>query len=134
MNITKLVSTIDYALATDISLIRVTASEVRLTSDVNWTQVHIKPFPNLSISDKIEDKNNIWTAELTFFTCQSIPRYSRLVWRLGLTNGRYILIGDGKRPYPVCSISETMPESPADNQLMEIKVTYSTARIIPHIV
>lgn len=133
MNVTKLVSSIDYAFDTDVSLIRVSASEVRLTSDVIWTHVSAKPFPNLIITDKIEAKNKICTVELTFLTCQSIPRHRRIVWKVGLTNGRYMLIGNGNRPYPIHKFTETMPDTPTDNQLLQVKVTYSIAGILPYI-
>lgn len=66
MNVTKLVSSIEYAYATDVSVIRVSPTKVKVSEHTNWTKICTKPFPNLIISDKMEAKNKLWTAELDF--------------------------------------------------------------------
>lgn len=134
MNVTKLVSSIEYAYATDVSVIRVSPTKVKVSEHTNWTKICTKPFPNLIISDKMEAKNKLWTAELDFFTNQSLPTHRRLVWKIGFSNGQFMLLGNGQRPYPIQQFTDKAPENPTDNQLLEVKVTYSTPRIIPCII
>lgn len=105
----------------------------QLPSGISWQPLEIKPHAQLTISDKVENKNNIWTAKLVFKTCQEFVDRDRWAYRCRLLDGRYRLIGTDERPYPVASVSENMPENVTENQLNEVTVNYLSARFIPYI-
>lgn len=117
-----------------VGMSRVLKTGVKLPSGINWQPLAIKPHAQLSISDKVEDKNTVWTAKLVFKTCEEFGDRGRWAYRCKLLDGRYRLIGDYERPYPVTSVLENMPENVTENQLNEVTVNWQSARFIPHII
>lgn len=117
-----------------VGMSRVLKTGVKLPSGINWQPIAIKPHAQLSISDKVEDKNTVWTAKLVFKTCEEFGDRGRWAYRCKLLDGRYRLIGDYERPYPVTSVLENMPENVTENQLNEVTVNWQSARFIPHII
>ncbi len=111
----------------------ISKTTAQLPSGISWQPLEIKPHAQLTISDKEENKNNIWTAKLVFKTCQEFVDRDRWAYRCRLLDGRYRLIGTDERPYPVASVSENMPENVTENQLNEVTVNYLSARFIPYI-
>lgn len=111
----------------------ISKTTAQLPSGISWQPLEIKPHAQLTISDKVENKNNIWTAKLVFKTCQEFVDRDRWAYRCRLLDGRYRLIGTDERPYPVASVSENMPENVTENQLNEVTVNYLSARFIPYI-
>lgn len=111
----------------------ISKTTAQLPSGISWQPLEIKPHAQLTISDKVENKNNIWTAKLVFKTCQEFVDRDRWAYRCRLLDGRYRLIGTDERPYPVASVSENMPENVTENQLNEVTVNYQSARFIPYI-
>lgn len=101
--------------------------------DVEWTEIFIKKHGALTIKDKLDSKTRIFTAELQLYTPEAINLDVPYLWRIGLVDGTYRLIGDGNRPYPVATLTETAPEAATDNQLNIINVTYSSDKTIPYI-
>lgn len=125
--ISKLVNSIEIFPVDNFVCTRINALSVSIPNDVEWIKIQIKPFAKLSISDKFTDKNRLWSSELSFYTAMEIPTDIRFVWKIGLTNGKFILLGDGKRPYPIHTVVDDFPDNPTENQLSTVKVTY-TAR------
>lgn len=117
-----------------VGISRVSKTGVKLPSGINWQPLAIKPHAQLSISDKVEDKNTVWTVKLVFKTCEEFGDRGRWAYRCKLLDGRYRLIGDYERPYPVTSVLENMPENVTENQLNEVTVNWQSARFIPHII
>lgn len=111
----------------------ISKTTAQLPSGISWQPLEIKPHAQLTISDKVENKNNIWTAKLVFKTCQEFVDRDRWAYRCRLLDGRYRLIGTDERPYSVASVSENMPENVTENQLNEVTVNYLSARFIPYI-
>lgn len=117
-----------------VGMSRVLKTGVKLPSGINWQPIAIKPHAQLSISDKVEDKNTVWTVKLVFKTCEEFSDRGRWAYRCKLLDGRYRLIGDYERPYPVTSVLENMPENVTENQLNEVTVNWQSACFIPHII
>lgn len=113
---------------------RISETEVRLPSEISWEPISIKPHAQLSIVDKQEDNNTVWDARLVFKTCDGFGSRKRWAYRCLLSNGQYRLIGSDDRPYPVTSLSETMPENVTENQLTEVTVSWKSSWFIAVIV
>ena len=112
---------------------RISKTEVSIPSGISWEPLAIKRHAQLTISDKVEDKNTIWTAKLVFKTCEEFGERGRWAYRCRLLNGQYRLIGSYERPYPIASVLENMPESVTENQLNEVTVSWSSPHFIPYI-
>lgn len=134
MKLIKIVTAVERTPITNLQgMTRISSTEVRLPSDIEWMPLVIKPHAQLTINDKLEDKNVVWTAKLVFKTCSSLPDHDRWAYRCRLSDGQYRLIGSGERPYPTVSVNESMPENVADNQLNEVTVNWQTPSFVPFI-
>lgn len=100
---------------------------------VDWLDLCIKQHPTLTLSDEIDTKVRLYSAELQLYTPQSIDLSRPYIWKVGLIDGTFRVIGDGNRPYPVATLTETAPESVTENQLYSIKVAYTSDKKIPYI-
>ena len=130
----KIITAVDRAPVTSLQgMTRISKTSVRLPSNINWEPLSIKPHAQLTISDKVEDKNTIWTAKLVFKTCEEFGDRGRWAFRCRLLNGQYRLIGSEERPYPTASVLENIPESVTENQLNEVTVNWSSPHFIPNI-
>ena len=130
----KIVMAVDRVPVTSLQgMTRISRTSVRLPSGISWEPLAVKPHAQLAISDKVEDKNRIWTAKLTFKTCGELSDLEMYAYRCKLANGMYRLLGTDDRPYPVASISESMPENVKDNQLNEVSVNWQSTDFIPWI-
>ena len=114
-------------------MIRISKTEVRLPSGISWEPLVVKPHAQLTVSDKVEDKNRISTVKLSFKTCDELSELDMYAFRCKLADGKYRLIGNHERPYPIVNINETMPENVADNQLNEVIVSWQTTHFVPYI-
>lgn len=117
-----------------VGMSRVSKTGVKLPYGINWQPLAIKPHAQLSISDKVEDKNTVWTVKLVFKTCEEFGDRGRWAYRCKLVDGSYRLIGTDERPYPFASVLENMPENVTDNQLNEVTVNWQSAHFIPYII
>lgn len=131
----KLISAIERTPVTSLQGMKhVSRYEVRLPEGISWEPVEIKPHAVLSVSDKVEDRCTVWTARLTFKTCQDLDGRGRWAYRCRLLGGgRYRLVGCADRPYPTATVQENMPENVTDNQLNEVTVSWQSPRFIPYI-
>lgn len=130
----KIITEVDRVPVTSlVGMSRVSKTGVKLPYGINWQPLAIKPHAQLSISDKVEDKNTVWTVKLVFKTCEEFGDRGRWAYRCKLVDGSYRLIGSNERPYPITSVLENMPENVTENQLNEITVNWQSAHFIPYI-
>ncbi len=134
-NSLKLVKTVEYIPVTSISeMIRVNNKVTSCTCSEEWNQLCVRQHAQLSLTDELEDKATIYSAELTFYTPQEIDRSQRYAWKLTMVDGTVRIIGSNNRPYAIVSVTESAPTSATDNQWNEVKVTYSAVQSIPYLV
>ncbi|MCD8296819.1 MAG: hypothetical protein LUC88_04530 [Prevotella sp.] len=128
----KLVTKIERCHITQIGTVtRKGMVSVDIIAGADWSEIEIKVPASLTITDKIEDNVPIFTATLTFETCEELEDRERYAWRLTLIDGTQMLIGTDERPYPVMTVSESHPDSVTDDQLNKVTVTYSSQFTIP---
>lgn len=134
MKMIKIVNKVERTPVTSLQeMVRVSRTEVRLPSGIEWESVETKPHAQLVITDKQQDKNTVWTAKLTFKTCETFPDREHYAYLCHLSNGQKRLIGTDDRPYPVASVQESLPENVTDNQLNEVSVTWDSPHFIPSV-
>ena len=102
-----------------------------LSDKVGWERLDIRTPAKLSIINKVVDKNNIWEAQLVFRTCDYLDVTAHWIYRASLANGQVVVIGGMDRPYPVTTVSDSIPDNLTDSQLREVTVTYSSRAKIP---
>ena len=130
----KIITAVDRIPVTSLQgMTRTSKTEVRLPSGITWQPLKIRQHAQLTVSDKVEDGNTVWTARLVSRTCEDFGDRGRWAYRCRLLDGRYRLIGTSERPYPIASVLENMPEKAADAQLNEVTVTWSSPHYIPYI-
>ena len=67
---------------------------------------------SVEISDKIENKQRIFTTKLTMFrTTKLLPGAKKLCFRVTTVTGSSFLIGCADKPYPVIQNEETFPSA-----------------------
>ena len=134
MKLINIVAKVERTLATNLQgMSRVSEREVKIPRDIDWITLQIKPHAQLTITDRVENKNRVWTAKLVFKTCESYNNNEKWAYRCTLTNGLSRLIGESERPHPVTNMQENMPENVADSQLNEVTVTWQSPRFVPSI-
>lgn len=106
---------------------------VSVPAGVPWEEIKIQVPAKLSIINKVEDKNTVWTTTLTFRTCEDRFDRKHPCYMVTLANGQRLLIGSQERPWPVTVTSDTMPDNLADSQLQEVTVTL-TSRSRPPVI
>lgn len=116
-----------------IGLRKLSMSCVSVSSVNSWKSIPIKVPARLTISDKIDDGVRLYTAQLVFRTCEEPIDIERMVYRCKTADGRYYLIGNNDRPYPVTTVNDTHPDNMRDSQLYEVNVNYTSACKIPYI-
>lgn len=100
---------------------------------VNWNPVPINVPAKLSIINKVEAKNTIFTSTLVFRTCEDFSYRGHLCFRVRLANGQQLLIGTSDRPYCVVSVNDTIPDNLTDSQLQEVTITLTSSKKPPQI-
>lgn len=113
-------------------MMRTGQTSVRIP-DVTWEEIPIKVPASLTIEDKEEDKNTLYSSTLVFYTCMSIINRKHYAWKVTLSNGQSLLLGSYERPFCYTAVKETSPESMTDNMLNEVTVTYSSYFRVPAI-
>ena len=100
---------------------------------IGWEEIDILVPAKLSIISNVEGKNTIHKAQLTFRTCEDLNGNEHYAYLVSTADGKRYLLGRKERPYPVLTVSDTMPDNFNDSQLKEYTVTYSSAVRIPKI-
>ena len=107
---------------------------VSLSRGIEWEPIPIKVPASLSITDKIEDRERIYTASLKFLTCEGhLEDNLHYAYRVTIQDGSQMLIGSDQRPYPIINLNENHPENPTDNQLNEYTVSLISPKKVPYI-
>ncbi len=97
-----------------------------IPSDVAFQQIQAKSPSSCEITDKIESKVRIFTAKLTFKSCEQIDSEAHpLAYRVTTADGCRYLIGRSHRPFPVLTRTENMPSSMTDTSLITYTVQWS---------
>ena len=134
MNTPRNIIAIDRLRAGDIvGLRQASATSVHVSTATAWENIPIKVPARLTISDKIEDGVRLHAAQLIFRTCEEPHEIERMVYRCKTADGRYYLIGNNERPYPVTTVNDNHPDNMTDSQLYEVTVNYTSAGKIPYI-
>jgi hypothetical protein len=134
MNLTRNVVGIERLPASGLTgLRRVDAGSVALPEGLAWQSISIKVPARLTISEKVEDRVRMYTAQLVFRTCEEPWDRGRNVYLCRLADGSRRLIGNGRRPYPVATRTENHPDNMADSQLAEVTVSYTSDSEIPFV-
>ena len=98
-----------------------------------WDRINIQTPARMSINTKVDGKNTLYTAQLTFRTCEELDDREHLVFMVQLANGKWMVLGTQKRPYCVVQVQQTMPDNMSDSQLNEVTVTLTSPQRIPYI-
>lgn len=85
---------------------------------------------SVEISDKIENKQRIFTTKLTMFrTAKLLPGSKKLCFRVTTVTGSQFLIGCADKPYPIIQNDENLPS--ADTGKSGVTVTVTLTSTIP---
>lgn len=91
------------------------------------TEIPVKEFPKLEISEKIEGQQRIYTAKLTFKTTDdTLQAMERKVFYAVDINNMVWILGSKTRPYPIMTKAVSLPESGEDSQLNTFQVDYTS--------
>lgn len=110
---------------------RVNVNTVRIPT-IAWESIPIKVPASMVITDKEDDKNIIYTAQLKFLTCSELNR-GKYAWLVTLSDGSAYLLGSDDRPFAEMTVNQSMPENIKDNQLIDVTITYSSAYNISYV-
>lgn len=114
---------------------RISDSEASYNEDTFFSALEIKQPAQLTITDKIEDKQRIYTSKLTFKICKKwIRNAHHISFLVESMSGQKYLIGTDTHPYPIITQQEIHPDNYKDNQLTEVNVTYNSVLIPPIII
>ena len=116
-----------------VGLRKLSSTSVAISSSNSWKNIPIKVPARLTISDKVDDGVRLHTAQLVFRTCDEPQEIERMVYRCKTADGKYFLIGNNDRPYPVTTVNDNHPDNMKDSQLYEVTVNYTSAEKIPYI-
>ena len=116
-----------------VGLRKLSSTSVAISSSNSWKNIPIKVPARLTISDKVDDGVRLHTAQLVFRTCEEPQEIERMVYRCKTADGKYFLIGNNDRPYPVTTVNDNHPDNMTDSQLYEVTVNYTSAEKIPYI-
>ena len=116
-----------------VGLRKLSSSSVAISSSNSWKNIPIKVPARLTISDKVDDGVRLHNAQLVFRTCDEPQEIERMVYRCKTADGRYYLIGNNERPYPVTTVNDNHPDNMTDSQLYEVTVNYTSVGKIPYI-
>lgn len=132
-NIIK-VSRIDTILVSD--FFRIQRMKAMIGNEEAFQPIKCMKTPaSLSVTDKIEDGQHIYTAKLVMQVSGGmLPNVDRQTWIAETVDGVRYLIGTDSRPYPVTLQQETHPGNYSDSQLTEVTVTYSSPWMLPILV
>ena len=82
---------------------------------------------SVEISDKIENKQRIFTTKLTMFrTTKLLPGAKKLCFRVTTVTGSSFLIGCADKPYPVIQNEETFPSATGGKSGVTVTVTLTS--------
>lgn len=104
--------------------------EALLTSHLFQEIEGVRVPAELSLSEEVEDKERVYTSELTFSTCREIGHAGTWAYRITLADGTRYIMGSYTRPFPVTSMSRTMG-AVASSQVPQYKVVLKSGVPLP---
>ena len=115
------------------SMVRVAADKVSINLDeLPLTNVPFKKPAQLTISDKADDGNRLYTAKLTFATVlEWLPKFNRVGVVCTAIDGTQYIIGNDRQPFPVCTQQQNHPDTYKESELTEVNVSWSTPLMPP---
>lgn len=81
---------------------------------------------SVEISDKIENKQRIFTTKLTMFRTTKLLGAKKLCFRVTTVTGSSFLIGCADKPYPVIQNEETFPSAAGGKSGVTVTVTLTS--------
>lgn len=91
----------------------------------SFEQVPIIGMASVEITDKLENKQRMFTTKLVFKTADS-PGFEKdmYCYRLTSVSGKSFMLGTKSRPYSLFNSSEVIPGAPSDKAGCTCTVTY----------
>lgn len=111
----------------------VSNSQVVLNNGTEWNDICFHKPAQLTVSNSVEDKQLIYTVKLTFDSMSELDSQKYYVYRIKEASGRWLLIGNDDRPYPVTTYTNNHPASISDKQANEYIVSYKNSVPVPQI-
>lgn len=130
-NITKIYSV---ACKSVKGFVRVSETAARVSSDgTPWVLLEGVKYPAaLTVSDKIEDKSRLFTAKLSFSTCEEwLSGNEKTAFLCVTADGDRYLVGTDERPYPVVTQQQNHPEEGKSTQLTQVTVQWTVPFLPP---
>lgn len=127
MNKVRIITKVERTLCNNLNgLLRAGINSIKLPEGIQWDEVVCREHASLSTTEKVDDKVPVFGSTLKFYTCQDIQDHKNYAYRLRFADGSHLLLGTERRPFPVMTVQDSMPEKPSDNSWTEITVTWSS--------
>lgn len=95
-----------------------------------FTPVETIGLSSVEISDKIENRQRVYTTKLTMLCLYNLlPGAKKYAFRLTTVTGSQFLIGCSEKPYPMIQNSEKFPSAAGDRS--GVTVTVTLVSVIP---
>ena len=92
-----------------------------------FSQIDTIGLSSVEISDKIENKQRIFTTKLTMFRKEKLlPGAKKLCFRVTTVSGSQFLIGCADKPYPVIQNEESFPSAASGKSGATVTVTLTS--------
>lgn len=99
--------------------------EISIPDSIEWVNVPLASKPaQLQISDKVENKADIYTHKCVFKTAEEWNTRKHYAYRLTTVDGAKLLIGNSNRPFVISSLSENHPSSMTESTMTEVTLSY----------
>lgn len=98
-------------------------------NNMEFTEIPISGLATLTCEQNIDDKSVIYTSTLTFTVdTETMPVLDKVAFRLGAADGSRLLMGDDRRPYVMCTVTEDHPDSVGSAVKRTVKATWTGPR------
>lgn len=99
---------------------------IYLKGSVRFEKVEIIGLASVEVTDKIENKQRVYTTKLVFKTRHDQGFHKeRSCYRLTSVTGKQYILGTKERPYPLFNSTDIIPNSPEDKTGCTCTVTYT---------
>lgn len=98
-----------------------------LPEGADFTEMKIVGLASIEMSDKISNKQRIFTTKLVAFLPEKVEIANhKLCFRARTVQNEEFLIGTGSRPFPVVELSDSIPGSVSTKCGCTLTVTYTS--------
>lgn len=99
--------------------------EISIPDLIEWVNVPLASKPaQLQISDKVENKADIYTHKCVFKTPEDWNTHKHYAYRLTTVDGNRLLLGCDSRPFVISSLAENHPASMTESTMNEVTLSY----------